>query len=426
MRITLTRYRLPVRHIFAAMLAVGITALLSAAGQSPAKNDFDQDFDFVWRTVASTYGYFDAKATSWSDVPRLYNSDLQRVTTRQEFIDLLERVLDELYDPHTQLTVNTATSPRLVPSGTDLWAEWRGGQAVITEVRADSDAQRAGIKPSTIIVAINNIAIADAVESRLGRTYPHSVAAARDWALRAGLAGHHNARRVLQVRDGGANRTVELPAPDQFGTAAPEPVSHREIRPGIGYIRFNDSLGNDATVEAFDRALDDLRAARALVVDLRDTPSGGNTSVARGILGRFAGRELPYQKHVLPSEERETGVRRSWLELVSPRGGAAYRKPVAVLVDHWTGSMGEGLAIGFDATDSGKVVGTAMAGLAGATYHVALPQTGIGMNVPAERLYHVDGTPRETFRPKIVVDVTRADAGQDPFIIAALRALDKR
>jgi carboxyl-terminal processing protease len=417
-----------VRHIVATILGIGITtaALLSAANQSPTKDDFKQDFDYMWRRIASTYAYFDAKATSWNEVPRLYDSDLQRVTTRAGFVGLLERVLDELYDPHTQLTVNTATSPRLVPAGTDLWAEWRGGQAVITEVRADSDAQRAGIKPATIIVAVNDIAIADAVELRLGRTYPHSVVAARDWALRAVLAGHHNVRRLLQVREGDTNRTVDLPASDQFGTAVPTPVSHSELRPGIGYIRFNDSLGNDATVGAFDHALGDLRETRGLIVDLRSTPSGGNSSVARGILGRFVSRELPYQKHVLPSEELETGIRRSWFELVSPRGGFVYRRSVVILVDHWTGSMGEGLAIGFSATDSGTVIGTFMAGLAGATYHVTLPHTGIGMNVPAERLYHVDGTPREAFRPKIGVDVAGSDGGQDPFLIAALRALGEQ
>jgi C-terminal processing protease CtpA/Prc len=415
-----------VRYLCTTVLALGLAALLSGANQGQTKDDFTQDFDYAWHRIASTYAYVDAKATSWSDVPRLYGSDLQGVTTRNEFVSLLERVLDEWYDPHTQLTTNTATSPRLVPSGADMWAEWRGGQAAITEVRADSDAQRAGVKPAMLIVAINNVAIADAVELRLGRTYPHSIVAARDWALRAVLAGRHNERRLLQLRDGETIRTVELPARDQLGSAAAVPMSHSEIRAGIGYIRFNDSLGNDATIEAFDRALGDLRETRALIVDLRDTPSGGNTSVARGILGRFVSREAPYQKHVLPSEERETGIRRSWLELVSPRGGAVYGRPVVVLVDHWTGSMGEGLAIGFDATGSGQIVGTPMAGLAGATDRVTLPHTGIGMNVPAERLYHVDGTPREAFRPKIVVDVSGSNVGQDLFVVAALRALGER
>jgi C-terminal processing protease CtpA/Prc len=415
-----------VRKVFATILAVGTTAFLCAAGQSPTQDDFSQDFDFAWRTFASTYAYFDLKATAWNDVPRLYSADLQRVTTRDGFVGLLEHVLDEVYDPHTQLTVNTPTSPRLVPSGTDLWAAWRGEQATITEVRADSDAQRAGIKAAAVVISINDVPIADAVESRLGRTYPHSNAAARDWALRAVLAGTHNARRVLRLRDEDTTRVVELAARDQFGDRAASPVTHSELRPGIGYIRFNDSLGDDSAVEAFDRALGDLRNTRALIVDLRDTPSGGNTMVARGIMGRFVSEERPYQKHVLPSEEREAGIRRSWLELVSPRGAFVYRRPIVALVDHWTGSMGEGLAIGLDATSGVTVIGTSMAGLLGATDHVRLPRTGIGMNVPTERLYHVNGTPREAFQPKIIVDAARPTHDQDPFVSAALRRLGQR
>lgn len=128
----------------------------------------------------------------------------------------------------------------------------------------------------------------------------------------------------------------------------------------------------------------------------------------------------------MPSEERDTGIRRSWLELVSPRGQFVYQRPVAVLVGHWTGSMGEGLAIGFDATGAGTVVGTAMAGLVGATDHIVLPRTRIGLNLPTERLYHVNGTPREAFQPKVFVDVTRPNSDADPFVGVALRILAQR
>jgi carboxyl-terminal processing protease len=148
--------------------------------------------------------------------------------------------------------------------------------------------------------------------------------------------------------------------------------------------------------------------------------------VAKGILGRFVGREQPYQKHVLPSEERDTGIRRSWLELVTPRGDFIYQRPVVVLVGRWTGSMGEGLAMGFDATGTGTVVGTAMAGLFGATFRIVLPRSGIGLNLPAERLYHVNGTPREAFLPKVLVDITRRDLGEDPIVEVALRVLAQR
>lgn len=389
-------------------------------------DEFREDFQTAWRAASARYAYFDAKATSWADVPELYADDLQRVSTRDALVALLEHVLDELYDTHAQLNVNLANSPRLVPSGTDLWAEWRRGEAIITDVRADSDAQRAGIRPSDVVVSIDNTPIAHAVDARLGRSYSHSVPAARDWALRAVLAGRHGVRRLVQLRQGNLIRTVDLSARDQFGVRNADPVSHSRVAARIGYVRFNDSLGDAATIQAFDRALDDLGDTRALILDLRNTPSGGNSVVAKGILGRFVTRDLPYQRHVLPSEERDTGIRRSWLELVSPRGSSAYRRPVAVLVGHWTGSMGEGLAIGFDATRSGTVVGTAMAGLLGATDPVVLPHTGIGLNLPTERLYHVNGTPREAFRPGVLVDVTQSSSHVDPSFDAALRVLTQR
>jgi C-terminal processing protease CtpA/Prc len=398
----------------------GVAALASLAAQTAG--EFQQDFDTAVRRIASSYAYFDIKATRWSDVAGLYGPDLGRVTTRDQFVNLLERLLDELYDPHAQLTVNLANSPRLVPSGADLWAAWEDGRATITQVRADSDAARAGIAANTVVVAIDGVPIADAVDARMGRSYLHSTGPARDWALRAVLAGRHNARRVLQLREARAVRTVELPAGDQFTETKPE-LEYREIGTGIGYIRLNDSLGNSVVVEQFDRALDVLRNTRGLILDLRNTPSGGNTGIARAILGRFVRGDQPYQKHVLPLEERSTGIRRSWLELVSPRGEFVYAKPVAVLVSRWTGSMGEGIAIGFDATRTGTVVGTPMAGLLGATMRVTLPRTGIGINLPTERLYHVDGTPREEFQPRVVVEAAPSQGGEDPFMAAALRVL---
>src|SRR5580704_12164681 len=203
----------------AVLLSIGITAPLLGTVQTP--DDFSQDFNTAWRRTTSMYAYFDTKATAWADVPKLYADDLRRVTTRDEFIALLEQVLDELYDPHAQLNVNSATSPRLVPSGTDLWAEWRGGHAVITNVRADSDAQRAGIKPNDIVVSISNTPIADAVDARLGRSYSHSVAPARDWALRAVLAGRHDTRRLLQIRRDKNIKAVELAGRDQFSAPSP-------------------------------------------------------------------------------------------------------------------------------------------------------------------------------------------------------------
>lgn len=408
---------------FVSTVVLGAIVSVEAAGLQPTGGGFSEDFETAWQKVGSTYAYFDVKSTRWSEIPALYRSDLSKIRSRREFVEFLEQVLDELYDPHAHLTVNTSASPRLVPSGADLWAEWRNGEAVITDVRPASDAERAAIRPGSIVVAMDGMPIAEAVAGRLGRSYPHSVAAARDWALRAVLAGSRNTARRLHLRHGDIDRHVTLDGQDQFSPGAATPITLSKLQSGVAHVIFNDSLGDRATVAAFDKALLAVRDASCLIIDLRNTPGGGNTTVARGILGRFVAREMPYQKHVLPSEERDSLIRRSWLELVSPRGPFTVQQRVVVLVGRWTGSMGEGLAIAFDGTRSGTVVGTPMAGLLGATYHITLPNTGVGLNVPAERLYHVNGTPREAFLPVAPVDVTGAAPGEDRVLAAALRIL---
>jgi hypothetical protein len=92
-------------------------------------------------------------------------------------------------------------------------------------------------------------------------------------------------------------------------------------------------------------------------------------------------------------------VPRQWIEQVLPRPGKHHDGPVTVRVGRWTGSMGEGLAIGFDALGA-RVEGDRMAGLLGAVYDLRLENSGLVIKLPAERLYAVDGTPREAFEPR--------------------------
>lgn len=108
-------------------------------------------------------------------MPALYAPDLRKVEGRDQSIALLECVVDEPYGPHAQLNTPLEGSSRLVPSGADLWAEWRNGDATITQVRDDTDASRAGLRPGSVVTAIDGASIADAVEAGMGRSYDHSL-----------------------------------------------------------------------------------------------------------------------------------------------------------------------------------------------------------------------------------------------------------
>jgi carboxyl-terminal processing protease len=389
------------------------------------RQQYDEDFDYLWRSISDEYAYFDQKQTDWNKVREIYRPRISGVKTRTDFVELLESVLEELYDFHTHLNTNTAASPRLVPSGADIWAEWIGGRAIVTEVRPASGAEKAGVRVGMQVASINGNAVDEAVSRRVGKSLRSSDAAAKNWALRILLAGRRNEKRSIEVISRGERRVLSIddqPASEPLQT---KPLlEHRLIEKSIGYIRVNNSLGDADLIKQFDLALAALKDTRGLILDLRDTPSGGNTTVARGIMGRFIRRDMPYQKHSIPAEERQYGTKRSWIELVSPRGEFTYRAPVVVLVNHWTGSMGEGITIGMDGMRRATIVGTEMARLAGATSGIKLPNTGIGVNFPTEKLFHINGTPRENFVPPVHVDLLlRGTRDEDIILHRGLRVL---
>lgn len=343
----------------------------SHSQENVTPEQFTQDFDYLWSQLRDNYAYFDKKEIDWTRVKEVYRPRVAEVRSKTEFVTLLERVLEELYDPHTHLRTNTNRSPRLVPTGLDVWAEWENGKAIITQLRKGFSAEQAGLKVGMEIMSINGSPVETAVSNRLGVSLKKVSEAAEGWALRALLAGTRDVRRVIEVKTtNGVKTTFQLDLPahtivDNY--QGDQKVEWKILKEGFGYIRVSD-LGSDDTVPEFDAALEQVKTTRGLIIDLRATQSGGNTSVAEPIMRRLIERRMPYQKGTPMHGE-------SWTREVSPRGGWTYKAPVVVLVGRWTASMGEGIAIGLDGMRRATVVGTRMAGLNGAVFDLQLPNT---------------------------------------------------
>lgn len=363
---------------------------------------YQKDFAFYWSTIHDNFAYFDVQRTNWDRVKTLYGPIADTLTSKGSFIRLLEKANNELYNGHISLNTNLPSSGRLIPTGADFWVMYQNKEFIIAAVREGYNAESAGLKRGMQITRFNDRPIDSAVRVLLPRAVTSYDERMYEYAANLLLAGTHDTKRKITAISGG---TTQVFYPDSLTNKTESGddtmMDYRVLDSGVGYIRINNSLGSMDLVQAFDKALDSLWNTRGLIIDLRETPSGGNTTVARAIMSRFIEKELPYQKHELPSDEKQYGVRRSWLELVTPRG-AIYKKPLVVLVGRWTGSMGEGIAIGFDGMKRARIAGDRMAGLLGAIYTYTLPETGIGVSVPAEKLFHVNGTPRERFLPSFI------------------------
>ena len=387
---------------------------------------YARDVDFALRTIREQYVYVDDKDVDWSQAQRIARESADTVHSKRELVGVLERLMDNLYDPHAIVRANTSHSPRLVPSGLDTWAEWRDTEAVVTAVRPSYGAELQGVRPGMRVIAINGIPIESAAAARLGAAVRSPAPReARAWSLLSALAGRHDTPRVLRVRDlRGEIRDIAIDSisPPLIDRGANEPpVEGRWVAPDraptmraarYGYVRLN-ALDDERSVSAFDSVLETFRGSDGLILDLRNTPGGGNTGVAEPILGRFITRVEGYQQ-VVPRKGR------AYVRTVAPRGPWTYNASLVVLVGRWTGSMGEGMAIGLDGMHRAVVVGTRMAGLAGAVDDFKLPCSGISIALPTARLLHVNGTPRDRWVPPVLVDlvaeerreVARTEAGQ--------------
>jgi carboxyl-terminal processing protease len=380
--------------MFILFLALALPGL--ACAQTP--DDFRQDALSLEGWINQNYAYLDRfpdGAMPLSDTLRL---EAEAVRDQPSLLRYTERALFTLADHHVITGSSFSDSWAIVPSYADIWVEAISSDYVITDVRSASPAFDAGLRSGDTVIAVGGIAIEDAVAAfwmDLGLEITPDRAA---FAARVLLAGRRDRLREISVQDDeGLIRTLTLPSLYTLQQDRP-PLESRQVD-GVLIIRFNDSLGRGDTVAAFDAAMAEAVPGQPVVLDLTDTPSGGDTVVARGIMGWFVDRASPYQVHAFPAEERETGIPRQWVEQVLPRPGLHHTGPVTVLVGRWTGSMGEGLAIGFHALGE-EVVGRPMAGLLGAIVDHRLPASGLIVKVPNERLYTVDGQPREAFQPR--------------------------
>lgn len=376
------------------LLAISLWGALSAASTPQVFQSAALELDEV---IIRSYAYMDTLPGGVLPQSAILDAERDAVSDEDALLRYAERRIASLADHHAITGSSFPDSWAVIPTYADLWIEIRYGRFVVDAIRDNSPAKAAGVKAGDWLIAVDGIATATAVH-RFWADLGLPVTAQRStFAARVLAAGRRDRNRVLTIGSAdGKKRVLTLPSlywsADRFDALT---ITHEDNRTTI---RFNNSLGDAATVAAFDAAMAEIPANRELVLDLRETPSGGNTTVARAVMGWFVNQPTGYQVHSRPEEGRLTGVERQWVEQVLPRGKKYRSRLPTIMVGRWTGSMGEGIAIGFAAM--GAVVrGTPMAGLRGSVEDLSIGQTQLSVKIPTERLMTVEYQPREEFKP---------------------------
>lgn len=393
------------RHMLVGSLLVLATSAFGDA-QATKPDGYRADAEGFADLINRRYAYLDRFARGKFVLTPPLVAEARAVHDRDSLLRFLERAIALMADHHAITGSAHDDSWGLVPSYADLWVVRDDSGYVVSDVREGMPAA-AKVSPGDRVLAIDGVDIEAAVTawwSDLGISEPSREA--REFAARVMLTGRRDRERQLTIRHGGSPPAV-LTLPNVY-------VARRELRQQakvsvsragqVTRIILHDSLGETETIAAFDAAMAAVPAGHRVVIDVTDTGSGGISTVARAIMGWFVTKPMPYQMHSSPEEFRQTGIVRQWAEYVAPRSSKHFAGRASVRVGRWTGSMGEGLAVGFDALGL-PVCGSAMAGLLGAVETSRLEHSDLVVKFPTERLATIAGIPRELFQPRPIGDL---------------------
>jgi len=388
------------------LISWGLIAFYQIAAQDQ-QTIYQKDFEQYWNIVNESFAYFDTQKTDWQKVKEIYQKEVDAVQSKNEFIQVLEKCNLELYNGHVGLNTNLPSSSKLIPSQTDVWVKKVDDKYLIKSLRAGYNAEAVGLKVGMEIIKFNDQPIHEAVQKFLPKSFSDYDDRVFEFSVNTLLAGTHDKERKFTVLIDGMEMTY-LPdrLEDKFKSSPPRLLDKMIFENNFGYIKINNSLWNQKLIKEFDVAMEEMIEVetKGLILDLRETPSGGNNTVGKAILGRFTDNEFSYQRYRYVYDEKDSDVEHVWTELVMPRE-KIYLRPVIILAGYWTGSMGEAITIGFDAMEHTTLtIGTPLADLLGAVWSYNLDETGIGFQIPGIKLYHANGTPREDFVPNVRVE----------------------
>ncbi len=373
-------------------------------------NKVKQDFEKITSELETNYVYYNKKDVDLDCLKKHYNSKIDGLKNKSEVLLFFEYLLDEFYDSHLHLNTNNKHSFRLY---SPIYVSTEGDKTVISSFWKSQIENEFKINLiNAEVLKFNGIDFNEVIENFPTHCQNKNNNEIRTWLSNKILAGRYNEPRIITIKT--ASGEIETFDLDKIILKKEKNVVTSYIQDSIGIICINNSLGRIKTKRKFRRALKKLKNTKGLIIDLRNTVDGGSTNIANPIAGHFTNKKQIFQKYKNQNTQ--------FVDYIKPKK-PYYSNPLIVLVGRWTGSMGEGLASGFDGTGIGKVVGTEMLKLAGATKSYSFKNFNFGYQMPYIEVLHKDGYPREQFVPehKVLLD----DSTKDEFISKGIKIVNE-
>lgn len=321
--------------------------------------------DFVWSTVNERYYDPDLNGVDWRAARSRWEPPALAAGTDEEFWDLLDRMAGEMRDAHTRVesparAEQIEREEAVTPGFTFAPVE---GRLVVTHVNRESDAWWAGVRPGMALAAIGGESAQAAYEKALASSRESSTPQARHRGAVRRLIGREEGKRIDLgfTRTDGTALAVSI-APRRV--ASPPRVTHRTLPSGVGYIRL--TAWAQHLQGRMIAAIEALKGAPGLVIDLRDNPGGSGLMVRNVAAQLFPKDEKVELGRTLTRTGKPITIAFDWIELIKIKqeleGAGTYAGPVAVLVNAGSGSGSELFAAALQSLRRATVVGQTTCG----------------------------------------------------------------
>ena len=442
------------RQVAALTAAIVVAATLAVAGTqaAPDRELNLETFDAAWRIINETHWDPEFNGVDWESVrdelrPRAGEAG-SAAQLRAVIIDMIGRLGQSHFAVWPRGALGSLR-PDDGGGGAGLGGRREAGAArggdpgfatvlvddrfVVARVDEQGPGAAAGVRPGWVVHSINGVELDTAALVAVEGVERHKVLVEAQRGMDRRLSRRPGETLELLFLDGD-DQPVELEVRVQrpagelrtFGNMPPvfARLESRLLEPDVdiivGVIAFNIWLPQLAP--AFDGAIDTMRDAQGIILDLRGNP-GGVGGMVMGFGGHFVEEyvslgtmrtrdgELRFVAN--PRRINTSG------ELVDPFAG-----PLAILIDNTSASTSEVFAGGLQAIGRARVFGQRSMGAVLPSLMDELPNGDILQHAFADFVVTASGERLEGrgVVPDQEIDITRADllAGRDPALEAAV------